>query len=532
MHALLSSFLKPMMGKLQGATVSNKIVRKRKRKDVEDPETLTSTTDPDREANPDISESTTTVPTKTHDGGSKPRRAPKPKAPPKLARNSSSSSKPVTSSVPWPASFQALEKTHRALNLVFTFCSTRKHMATTFDTIKSAVEGHIKRDLKIEDVASIVALRPGGINFAYVDEAMLQIDVRGAERDETFKGGRAKDWHAAGPAPDASVGGITGAEGLGYDGKVGKEVLLFEYVDGDLKRQVQNKKTGEATKATRNLREEELKMPVFSQKQLMGLIEKRNAKFGSAINAFLNRCQAGNIDPEETLKNESQDFIPVPSRSRSATPKPDLSLLPKSIPKERQTIPEIITEIKSSEWYNGQIVPDGHRVFDPQEAIFGDLNFQLSQDLVNALYNTKGITQLYAHQAAAINNLHEGHHVIVATSTSSGKSLIYQIPVLHELEKDHNTRAMYIFPTKALAQDQRRSMKEMMRFMTGLEETIVETFDGDTAMADRNLIRDEGRIIFTNPDMLHITILPQEQKWRAFLQNLKYVVVDEIHVYK
>jgi DEAD/DEAH box helicase domain-containing protein len=90
---------------------------------------------------------------------------------------------------------------------------------------------------------------------------------------------------------------------------------------------------------------------------------------------------------------------------------------------------------------------------------------------------------------------------------------------------------MYIFPTKALAQDQRRSLKEMMGFMTGLEDTIVETFDGDTPMTDRNQIRDEGRIIFTNPDMLHITILPQEEKWRTFLKNLKYVVVDEIHVY-
>jgi DEAD/DEAH box helicase domain-containing protein len=90
---------------------------------------------------------------------------------------------------------------------------------------------------------------------------------------------------------------------------------------------------------------------------------------------------------------------------------------------------------------------------------------------------------------------------------------------------------MYIFPTKALAQDQRRSLKEMMRFMTGLEDTVVETFDGDTPMADRNLIREEGRIIFTNPDILHITILPQEERWRMFLKNLKYVVVDEIHVY-
>ncbi|KAF4624191.1 hypothetical protein G7Y89_g13982 [Cudoniella acicularis] len=520
------------MPKLQAATVSNKIVRKRKRKDVEDDEP--SANPPASEATPEASTSTSTLPTKTHDGGAKPKRVPKAKDSPPLARNGSSFSEPVTSTISWPASFQTLEKTHRALNLVFTFCCTRKHLVTTFDTIKGSVEGHIKRDLSIEEVAKIVALRPGGMNFSYVDEAMLQVDVKGAERDNTFKGGKAKDWLAAHPAPDASVGGITGSQGLGHDEPAtgnGEEVLYFEFVDGDLKRQVQSKKTGEPVKATQKFRNEDLKMPVYSQKQMMTLIEKRNTKFGYAINAFLNRCDAESLNPEETLDKEAEAYIPMPSYSRSTTPRPDFSVLPASIPKERKSVPEIIKELKESEWYTGQIVPDGHRVFDPQEAIYGDLNFQLSQNLVNALYNTKNITQFYAHQAEAINNLHDGHHVIVATSTSSGKSLIYQIPVLHALEQDPNTRAMYIFPTKALAQDQRRSMKEMMRFMTGLEETIVETFDGDTDMADRNLIREEGRIIFTNPDMLHITILPQEERWRAFLKNLKYVVVDEIHVY-
>ncbi|TVY25366.1 ATP-dependent helicase [Lachnellula hyalina] len=519
------------MAGLQAATVSNKIVRKRKRKDVED--VIPRENTPARESLHTAAATTSTVPTKSHDGGTKARRVQKPRQLSKLVRNASSFSDPVTSAVPWPTPFQSLEKTHRALNLVYTFCSTRKHVITTFDTIKTAVEGHIKRQLQIEEVAQIVALRPGGMNFAYVDEAMLQVDVRGSERDDTFRGGK-KDWFTPAPPTDASVGGVTGKEGLGYGDRTtgnGEEVLYFEYVDGDLKRQVQDKKTGEATRANRKLKDEDLKMPVFSQKQLMNLIEKRNTKFGSAINAFLNRCEAESKDPEETLKEESEAYIPTPSFSRSTTPKPEFSILPKSIPAERKSVSEIINEMKESEWYTGQIVPDGHRVFDPQEAIYGDLNFQLSQDLVNALYNTKNITQFYAHQAEAINNLHDGSNVIVATSTSSGKSLIYQIPVLHELEKDHNTRAMYIFPTKALAQDQRRSLKEMMRFMTGLEETIVETFDGDTAMSDRNMIRDQGRIIFTNPDMLHITILPQEDKWRTFLKNLKYVVVDEIHVY-
>ncbi|RAL59664.1 hypothetical protein DID88_000297 [Monilinia fructigena] len=502
------------MAKLQAATASNKIVRKRKMNDAENAysdntpsASFQSTTQPDQEA----TETTETaiVPTKVSDGVKKLRRVQKGKEPPTLTRTSYSGANPVSSTIPWPPSFQALEKTHRALNLVYTFCSTRKHLATTFDNLKTAVEGHIKRELRVEDVAQIVALRPGGMNFAYVDEAMLQLDVRGAERDETFKGGRAKNWHAAGPAP-----------------MLRWEVLQVAR-DWDLKR----RKTGEAVKATRKLKDEELKMPVFSQKQMMNLIEKRNTKFVSAINTFLNSCEADKIDAEQTLLKEAEPLIPIPSISRSTTPKLDHIVLPKSIPKERASISDIIAEIKESEWYTGQIVPDGHRVFDPQEAIYGDLNFVLSQNMVNALYNAKNITQFYAHQAEAINNLHDGHNVVVATSTSSGKSLIYQIPVLHELEKDPNSRAMYIFPTKALAQDQKRSLKEMMRFMTGLEEAIVETFDGDTDMKDRNVIRDEGRIIFTNPDMLHITILPQEDRWRTFLKNLKYVVVDEIHIY-
>lgn len=436
---------------------------------------------------------------------------------------------------PWPAYFTQLAQTHRALNLVFTFCCTRKHLATTFDTIKTAVEGHIRRHLTIPDVAAITALRPDGINFGYVDELMLQIDVKGAERDATFltgKGGRGIK--NQGLAPDASVGGITGLDALGHTDDVvtGKEVLYFEFVDGDLKRQVQCRKTGEPTKPTRKLREEDLKMPVYSQKQMTGLIEKRNNKFVSAVNEFINRCVERQLDPEVALKSEAESFTPVPSEAPPDEPPKVLEdTLPDTIPKERKSIPEIVRQLKESPWYTGQIVPDGHRVFEAQEPIHGDLNFLLSQDLVNALYNAKGITQFFAHQAEAINNLHDKRHVVVSTSTSSGKSLIYQLPVLHALEQDPHTRAMYIFPTKALAQDQKRSLKDMLAYLPGLEETLVETFDGDTPWQDRNMIRDEARIIFTNPDMLHITILPQEDRWRTFLKNLKYVVVDELHYY-
>ncbi|MCJ1232312.1 hypothetical protein MMC14_000261 [Varicellaria rhodocarpa] len=508
------------MVKLQDATVSNRGVRKRKRN--EHSKGVVGPFEDSRPSDEPSQSQTAKVPTKTHDGGKKPRRTPNAKVgsskPPLLRRDSSTA---VETTIPWPAHFTKLAQTHRALNLVYTFCCTRKHLATTFETIKKAVEGHIKRELLIEDVAQIKALVPKAINFAYVDEAMLQVSVLG--EDDGIKGGRAKEFRSL----ELSKVSLDGSEE-----KKDKELLLFEFIDGDLKRQVANPKTGEPTKAFRKLREEDLKMPVYSQKQMMKLIEKRNTKFTSAINAFLNQCATDSTDAVEAIRNHKTPYVPIPSDSRGNTPAPEAGAQPPpTIPKERKSVGDIIAEIKLMEWYTGQIVPDGHRVFDPQVPLFGDLNFQLSQNLVNALYNTKGITQFYSHQAEAINNLYDGYNVIVATSTSSGKSLIYQVPMLHELELDSNSRGMYIFPTKALAQDQRRSMKELMRYMPGLEDTVCETFDGDTAVSDRHLIRDDGRIIFTNPDMLHITILPQEDKWRSFLQNLKFVVVDELHVY-
>ncbi|KAK1148617.1 ATP-dependent 3'-5' DNA helicase [Aspergillus melleus] len=413
-----------------------------------------------------------------------------------------------TPSGPWPDALKKLSRTHRALNLVYTFCCTRKHFATTFENIKNAVQGQMGGDaLTVEDVARVKTIVPRAVRFEYVDEAKLEVMTVG-EKEMLQSYGR---------------------DEAGDDSDMAK-TLLFELVDGDLKREIQHPKTGEATKPVRKIKDEDLKMPVYSQKQMLGLIEKRNKKFTDAIDAFLVQCEDDGTDPVDKLEQEKDSWIPVP-------PDDDVehhalkSKAPKEIPKERKAMSEIIGEIREMDWYTAQIVPEGHRVFEAQPAMYGDLTFPLSQNLVNALYNTKGITQLYSHQAEAINHLYEGHHVIVSTSTSSGKSLIYQVPMLHELEQDHTSRGLYIFPTKALAQDQRRSMKELLQFMDGLEDAIVETFDGDTPMENRNLIRDEARIIFTNPDMLHITILPQEGSWRSFLKNLKFVVVDELHVY-
>lgn len=423
-----------------------------------------------------------------------------------------------TPTAPWPDALKRLSQTHRALNLVYTFCCTRKHFATTFDNIKKSVQAQQGRELTVEDVARVRVLIPQAVRFEYVDEAALDVMTTGEDTSEDdFKHGR-RYW----TAEDLNGGGIDPNESYG-------NVLLFEFLDGDLKREILHPITGEPVNPVRRMRDEDLKMPVYSQKQMLKLIEKRNTKFSDAIDAFLVRCEDQSIDPLLVLEQEKNAFIPSPPGSQATTPA--FAKAPATIPKERKSIAEIIAEIREMEWYHAQIVPEGHRVFDALSPVYGDLTFLLSQDLVNALYNTRGITQLYSHQAEAINHLYEGHNVIVSTSTSSGKSLIYQIPMLHELEKDPDSRGMYIFPTKALAQDQRRSMIDLLQYMNGLQHLMVETFDGDTPMSSRNLIRDEARIIFTNPDMLHVTILPQESAWRTFLKNLKFVVVDELHVY-
>lgn len=379
--------------------------------------------------------------------------------------------------IPWPNHFKELEKVHRALNLVFTFCCTRKHLATTFQNLKSAVENNTKKELTIEDIAQIKFLVPKSIQFAYVDEEVLQVHVMAASASaDTRRGKAAEDVY----------------ENIGKQDVVKdlQQVLLFEFVDGDLK---------SAPKKGGKTQGDDFKMPTFSMPQMTKLINKRNEKFAAAVSAFLSECAESRADAVESIKTQYHPHFPVRASS-GPVGSAAASTVPLDIPKERKSIAEIIEEIKTSDLYSDQIVPGGHRVFPPQEPIFGDLSFRLSQALVNALYTAHNIEKLYSHQAEAINNLYDGHHVVVSTSTSSGKSVIYQIPVLHELEQDPCTRAMFIFPTKALAQDQKRSLIEVLSYMKEtLGDIRVETFDGDTGMEERKGIRDQASVIFTNP---------------------------------
>src|SRR5271168_4917305 len=124
--------------------------------------------------------------------------------------------------------------------------------------------------------------------------------------------------------------------------------------------------------------------------------------------------------------------------------------------------------------------------------IQGELSRPLSTELEGALIKARGISRMYTHQAKAINDLWDKNHVIVSTSTASGKSLIYQVPVLDALERDPDVKALYIFPTKALAQDQKKSLVNILSNMPELSHILVETFDGDTPQANRARIRENA----------------------------------------
>jgi DEAD/DEAH box helicase domain-containing protein len=141
------------------------------------------------------------------------------------------------------------------------------------------------------------------------------------------------------------------------------------------------------------------------------------------------------------------------------------------------------------------------------------------------------VTTLYSHQADAVNAIRQGNNVMVATPSASGKTLCYNLPVLDAMLEDPSVRALYLFPTKALAQDQLRSLTELAGKTINLPWECA-TYDGDTAGEDRSGIRKRARIVLTNPDMLHVGILPNHRAWDRFLRRLKFVVLDEAHVYR
>ncbi len=185
----------------------------------------------------------------------------------------------------------------------------------------------------------------------------------------------------------------------------------------------------------------------------------------------------------------------------------------------------VINELKKNRHYKGQFV----KVFEIQGKPFD--TFSIPKSLHPSLrryLSERGITSLFSHQLKAINSIREGKNIIVTTGTATGKTLSFNLPVLDDLLKDRENTALYIYPTKALAHDQLEKIKDMLHY----ENVKFGAYDGDTRGSERNFLRRNARIIFSNPDLLHLGILPHHSNWSRFFSHLRFVIIDEAHYYR
>ncbi|MEJ2753996.1 MAG: DEAD/DEAH box helicase [Chloroflexota bacterium] len=198
-----------------------------------------------------------------------------------------------------------------------------------------------------------------------------------------------------------------------------------------------------------------------------------------------------------------------------------------SEPFATMTVQEILFSLRRNRDFMSQVV--AWERFPQRDASSLPFPADMAPALSQALQR-RGISRLYTHQDAAISAVANGDDVVVATATASGKSLCYTIPVLSHLLQDPTARALYLFPTKALAHDQ---LAETLALISAGDLPIIaSSYDGDTPQSKRRQVRQSPGIIHSNPDMLHSGILPYHPGWRALLGNLEYVVLDEIHTYR
>ena len=197
-----------------------------------------------------------------------------------------------------------------------------------------------------------------------------------------------------------------------------------------------------------------------------------------------------------------------------------------------------VRHLRAQPFYSGQI--EHLERLPARRARYSRLSDPLPPALDTAL-KAAGVNRFFRHQAQAIDAVRRGQHIVVATGTASGKTLVYNVPVVEAVLLDPHARALYLFPTKALAQDQLRALKELTDGLHGTssrkggrggQPLTFGTYDGDTPQASRSRLRRQAAIILTNPDMLHLGILPNHNLWAEFLGNLRFVVLDEAHIYR
>ncbi len=203
------------------------------------------------------------------------------------------------------------------------------------------------------------------------------------------------------------------------------------------------------------------------------------------------------------------------------------SSVPSQRPREHRPLDALIDEFLHHPAL-GRCIEHVERI-EARPPRYGDWPVAISPNVRGALA-ARGIERPYTHQADAISHALAGRNVVVVTPTASGKTTCYNVPVVESIYRDDKSRALYLFPTKALSHDQYNELYELTK--ASGKEIRVYTYDGDTPPATRRALRDSGHIVVTNPDMMHCGILPHHTQWIKLFENLRYVVIDELHQYR
>lgn len=251
------------------------------------------------------------------------------------------------------------------------------------------------------------------------------------------------------------------------------------------------------------------------------------------LHDIISWCKPFNCDTVRRMCTLTQNHKMVKGTTAGTAPPLVLKKAPPCTARNLLAPEDLLHHIRTLEYYKDQIVFE--KLIPPRKAKLVPLvDLNITNVLREHLVRDQGIENLYSHQAEAIDYvMHKGKDCIVSTSTASGKSFCYLIPIFESLLRDDNASALLIFPTKALSQDQLRNIRCMSRSILGaLSEETVQIFDGDTSYEDREYIISRSKILLTNPDMLHCSILPFHTKFSNILRNLKIVSMDEAHMYR
>ncbi|XP_011014690.1 PREDICTED: putative ATP-dependent helicase hrq1 isoform X9 [Populus euphratica] len=391
-----------------------------------------------------------------------------------------------------PAWLKRIMQAFAFLNIFTAFLQMQRQEITS-DSLKEALKNLAKSGLKagFEDIELLSVLCPKVIFFATNDSKFANAaDVFVIINSET------KD-----------------KDEIGEPSRKGKKSLSLSTIFDKMKKQESAFKTNlwEAAKFLLCKIENRVAMP-FSLEDLLKFVRKDGISVSES-----EAKQAKGCHSSASSSYSFQSRCHISSELKTLTYQETNQLLPV----------EMVEHLREGIGSKGQIVHVED--IDSRKPIYVQVPNVLSDNMKSAL-KCMGITKLYSHQAESILASLSGKNVVVATMTSSGKSLCYNVPVLEALSQDLSACALYLFPTKALAQDQLRALAKMSK---GFDTSInIGIYDGDTALKDRLLLRANARLLITNPDMLHLSILPYHRQFDRILSNLRFVVIDEAHYYK